>query len=232
MTNFQGDSLENAKEAAGKAAVTLIQPGMIVGLGTGSTAAYFISHLAVRCKLGLQIVAIATSQASYDLAKSLEIPLGDPNEITFIDVTVDGADEIDNYKQMIKGGGGALLREKIVASMSQEMIVIIDSTKRVDFLGAGPLPVEIVPFAYKATIDKLEQLGYAGNLRLMKDETPFITENHNFIFEINLSHLCENPELEDRRIKNIPGVVETGFFIDIAGRVVIGWPNGFVEILE
>lgn len=226
------DLTKVAKEAAGKAAASLVQSGMIVGLGTGSTASYFITHLGELCRDGLQINVIATSQRSLNQAQEEEIPIADINDVTFVDLTVDGADEIDEKKRMIKGGGGALVREKIVASMSKEMIVIVDSTKLVNKLGKFPLPVEIIPFAYKATLQKLEQLGYTGSLRLNQNGNPFVTENHNYIYDIHLPNPCEDPEAEDLHISRVPGVVATGFFFGLAGRVVVGYGDGSFEIRE
>ena len=219
-----------AKSAAGKAAAGMIQPNMIVGLGTGSTAAYFIESLAQRCREGLKIKAVATSRKSYEQAFRHEIPMIDINTLVQIDVAVDGADEIDVHKRMIKGGGGALLREKIIASMSKEMIVIVDSSKQVDHLGAHPLPLEIVPFAYHATQHHLHQLGFFGKLRTSKDNNIFVTDNGNYIYDIQLKHPCTHPEDINYKIRSIPGIVETGFFFGLAKIVIIGHENGKVKI--
>jgi ribose 5-phosphate isomerase A len=219
-----------AKDAAGKAAANLIKDGMLVGLGTGSTAACFIEHLVNRCKQGLRIQVVATSIKSLEMAEFGCIPTIDINTVEVLDVTVDGADEIDPQKRMIKGGGGALLREKIVATMSKEMIVIVDETKLVKKLGAVPLPVEIVPFAYKATISKIERLGYRGELRKNKQNMPYVTDNHNYIFDIRLDPLSINPEQTDHQLHSIPGIVETGLFINIAGRVIVGYEDGRTDI--
>ncbi len=221
---------DRAKMAAGYAAAEFVQSGMIVGIGTGTTAAYFIKRLGERCRQGLQISAIATSHVSSQLAVLQGIPMADLEEVTFVDLTVDGADEIDPQKQMIKGGGGALLREKIVASMSREMVVVVDASKQVELLGKALLPVEIVPFAHQATIYKLEQLGYVGTLRRSKEGQIFVTDNHNYIVDLRLAELCEDPEEEDKHIQRIPGVVDTGFFINLAGRVVVGHLSGRVDI--
>ena len=220
-------SIEAAKRVAGEKAASFIENGMIVGLGTGSTAAYFIEHLIQRCKKGLKITAVASSTRSQELAKKGGIPLIDINTITLIDITVDGADEIDPEKRMIKGAGGALLREKIVASMSKEMVVILDEKKLVPHLGSCKLPVEIIPFAHPATIAKLKKRGYTGELRL-KDQSPYLTENGNYIYDIELSK-CR-PEEDHEAILQVPGVVETGFFLDYAGRVVIGFLDGNLEV--
>jgi len=228
MPHFSKDI---AKKAAGRAAAELIESGMIVGLGTGSTAAYFIEYLIERTKHGLQVSAIATSTRSREQAEKGGIPIVSDREITFVDLTVDGADEIDEEKRMIKGGGGALLQEKIVASMSQELIIIVDESKMVNRLGKAPLPIEIVPFGYASTLYKLEQLGYRGKLRLNGKE-PFMTDNHNYIVDIHIGKLLTNPLEDERAIRQIPGVVETGLFLGMAGRVIIGYENGETETWE
>lgn len=223
-------SIKIAKEAAGKAAANLVESGMLIGLGTGSTAAYFIEHLIKRRRQGLDIRVVSSSKKSTELARAGGIPFANIEEITSIDLTVDGADEIDRFKRMTKGGGGALLQEKILASMSHEVVIVIDADKQVEILGAFPLPVEIVPFAYRATLNHLERLGYHAVLRKTVDETLFMTDNRNYIVDIHWKHLCDNPEYEDRRIRSIPGVVETGFFFNLAGRIIVGFPDGHVEI--
>ena len=214
------------KRAAGRAAAELIHEGMLVGLGTGSTAFYFIERLVERCREGLKIKAVASSKTTYELAKKGKIPLIDIELITTLDITIDGADEIDPKKRLIKGGGGALLREKIVASMSREMVVIVDETKLVPHLGRHPLPVEIVPFAYKATLYKLDKLGYKGLLRTDEKGALYVTENHNYIFDLQFGSPCADPEKEHEKIRNTPGVVDTGFFFHLAGRVIIGFNDG------
>ncbi len=221
-----------AKKAAGQAAADLIKERMVVGLGTGSTVAFFIEALGMRCQAGLNISAVATSQQSAHQAERLGIPLLDPAKICFLDLTVDGADEIDPHKNMIKGGGGALLREKIIAHSSQEMIVIIDETKLVDRLGIAPVPVEIAPFMEGSTLQRLNQEGYAGTLRLGRDLAPFVTDNGHYIFDIQYATLIQDPKKEHVRLKNIVGVLETGLFFDIAGRVIVGYQDGCVKIQD
>lgn len=218
------------KEAAGKAAAELIQDGMRVGLGTGSTAACFIDSLIERCRQGLKIRAVATSTHSERQAREGGIPFCDINKITSLDITVDGADEIDSKERMIKGGGGALLREKIIASMSKEMIVIVDEHKLVKHLGKFPLPVEIVPFASTAIIHKIQQHGFQGKIRHNSDGKIYYSENGNIIFDINLMDSIENPEQLNLFFKSIPGVVETGLFYNLASRVVVGYDDGHVAI--
>ena len=222
-------SLEACKRAAAEKAASLIKDQMTVGLGTGSTAAYFIELLAARHRKGLKIQAVASSNTSQKLAEQHQLPLFDLNNLTSIDLYVDGADEIDPQKQMIKGAGGALLREKILAHMSREMIVIIDETKLVSKLGQSPLPVEIIPFGLQATLYHLQQLGYRGKLRLKPDGSPWITDNHHYLFDVECQ-TSSNLAQDHERIRSIPGVVETGFFPTQAGRVIIGFQDGSVVI--
>jgi ribose 5-phosphate isomerase A len=219
-----------AKKAAGQAAAELVQDGMLIGLGTGSTAAFFIEALSKKCKEGLKISAVATSEQSARQAQQLDIPLEDPETITSLDLTVDGADEIDPHKNMIKGGGGALLREKLLAQASQEMIVVVDESKLVEHLGTHPLPVEIVPFLYRSTLQRLANEGYQGVLRLNRDKDPYVTDNGNYIVDIHYSDPILNPIKEQERLKNITGVIETGLFFHLAGRVIIGYENGSFKI--
>lgn len=226
---IEKNKLQLAKDSAGKAAADLVMEGMLVGLGTGSTAACFIAHLSKRCKQGLNIQAVATSQKSWDLALASGIPMVDINTLTTLDFTIDGADEIDPQKRMIKGGGGALLREKIVASMSRDMVVIVDETKLVDHLGTHPLPVEIVPFAYKATLHKLKSFGYTGVLRMTSTNQLYLTDNKNYIVDIQFKTPCKEPEKDELIIRSTPGVVETGFFFNLARRVIVGFKDGHIE---
>ena len=221
------DAVQQAKHAAAKAAADLIQDGMCVGLGTGSTATYFIDYLIDRQKRsGLKIKAVASSERSAKQARDGGIPLSDINTLTSVDIAVDGADEIDHHKRMIKGGGGALLREKIVASMSREMVVIVDESKVVKQLGSFPLPLEITPFAFTATLFKICSLGYRGAMRLKQDGHYYATDNGNYIIDITFPKKCADPEKDQQILRAIPGVLETGFFFGMAGRVLIGHPNG------
>ena len=230
MSNPISSSVNKSKEAAGSVAAQLVKDGMLVGLGTGTTAAYFINSLILRCRQGLKVTAVATSKQSAELALKGGIPLLDVNSISQIDLTVDGADQINAQKTMIKGGGGALLREKIIASSSREMIVIVDETKLVDQFSGFPLPVEIVPFGYNMTLHKLKKLGYEGQLRENSEGSYFLTDNGNYIFDISFQGKIENPLGEEEKISKVPGVVTTGFFFNLAGRIIIGFPDGTTEI--
>lgn len=223
-------SLDHIKQQVGEKAASFIHQGMVVGLGTGTTAFYFIQKLAQRCQEGLKIQAVASSEHSRKLAEKQGIPLIDVNHITSIDITVDGADEIDEKKQMIKGGGGALVREKIVASMSRELVIIIDETKLVSKLGKRKLPVEIIPFGYTSTRHKLEKLGYSGHFRKNSDGSFYLTDNHNYILDIDFKELRDQPQRDHEVMIHVPGVVDTGFFFDLAGRVVIGFSDGQIVV--
>lgn len=216
-----------AKRAAAERAVEYIQDGMVIGLGTGSTAYWAIQAIGRKVKNGLNITATATSVQSENLAKELGIPLVSVSELSGIDLTIDGADEIDEEWNLIKGGGGALLREKIIASFSKELIIIADHTKMVRKLGRFPLPVEIVPFGREVTERKLRALGCTPRLR-MADEQPFVTDNGNYIIDCDFGSIDRPGELHSA-INNIPGVVDNGLFINMAAKVIIGHPDGTAE---
>jgi ribose 5-phosphate isomerase A len=222
--------LTNCKKLAGEKAASLIKPNTIVGLGTGSTATFFIQKLVELCQNGLKIQAVPTSENSFRLAAAGNIPLIEINTITAIDTYVDGADEIDPHKQIIKGGGGALLREKIVATMSKETIIIVDESKQVKRLGNRPLPVEILPFGHTAILQQLQLLGYTGVLRHTPNKELFVTENNNLIYDVHLTTTQNNPLFHHQQITSIPGVVDTGFFLGLADRVITAFLDGQVII--
>lgn len=221
---------ELIKKAVGYRAAELIQAGMLVGLGTGSTVFFFIEKLIQRCKEGLKIQAVASSSHSLSLARKGNIPLIDIEKITALDITIDGADEIDSKKRMIKGGGGAHVREKILANMSNEMMVIIDESKLVSELGRCKLPVEVLPFAHLTTLHMIKKAGYNGKLRKKSNNSFFITDNHNLIIDIHFDETRAHPEKDHETLIHIPGVVDTGFFFNLAGRVLIGFNDGQVII--
>lgn len=220
-----------AKQAAAFAAAELVQNGMLIGLGTGSTAKWMIDRLIEKKNQGLHFDAVATSERSAAQAKAGGISLRKIDEISRLDLTIDGADEIDKRKRMIKGGGGALLREKIVAGMSEEMVVIVDASKVVDKLGKFPLPLEVSPFACKATLDQILSLGYQGSFRQDAGKELYITDNGNYIIDVTHPQLWEDPEKANRIFQDIPGVMSTGFFLGVAGRVFVGHENGTVTTL-
>jgi ribose 5-phosphate isomerase A len=200
---------------------------MVIGLGSGTTATQMIYALGRRIQEGLRITgAVATSHASEDLARKLDIPLTDLDTHPMLDLDIDGADEIDQQLCLIKGGGGALLREKIVASSARRFVVIGDATKRVMQLGLNsPLPIEVVPLATTPVINRLEALGATTQLRRSGDKV-FFTENCNIIIDCFFAHGIADPAELDTRIHSIVGVVETGLFLHMAERAIIGGPEG------
>jgi len=223
---------DEMKKKAGEAAVEWVEEGMVLGLGTGSTVFYFINRLTQCVAQGLQIRVVSSSIQSREQARKGGVPLADMDEITSIDMTIDGADEIDHQKRMIKGGRGALLREKILANSSREMIVIIDESKLVKQLGRRPLPVEILPFGKEATMDKIRKLGFRGQLRSHECGGLFKTENGNLIYDIYFDSLREDAENDHEKLIRIPGILETGFFFNLAGRVLVGKVDGTIDQLS
>lgn len=220
----------NVKQLAAEKAVEYVEDGMKVGLGTGSTAYWAIRKLGERVSEGLKITAVATSSASEEQARELGIPLVAFCDIDSLDLTIDGADELDSSLQLIKGGGGALLREKIVASNSTRMIVIADEGKVVNTLGKFPLPVEIVPFAWEWTVAELAKLGCQPELRGSGEEL-YKTDNGNYIADCRFEAIEAAPKLA-LTIQNIPGVVDHGLFIGIAAMAIVGKLDGTIEIIE
>ncbi|WP_242239990.1 ribose 5-phosphate isomerase A [Bacillus cereus group sp. BfR-BA-01309] len=219
----------NLKQLAGEYAANFVKEGMKVGLGTGSTVYWTIQKLGERVKEGLSFQAIPTSKETESLSKQLSIPLISLNEIDILDLTIDGADEIDSNLQLIKGGGGALLREKIVANSSKELIIIADESKLVTHLGTFPLPVEITPFSWKQTERKIRSLGCQTTLRLQNNET-FITDNNNVIIDCVFPQNITNPANLHTQLKMITGVVETGLFVNMTSKAIIGTKNGIKEL--
>jgi ribose 5-phosphate isomerase A len=227
---------EDQKRAAAARAVEFVRSGMKLGLGTGSTAKHFVDLVGERVKAGLDVICVPTSEATHAQAKSLGIPLTTLDETPALDLTVDGADEIDSRLSLIKGGGGALLREKIVAMASERMIVIADAAKRVGRLGAFPLPVEIVQFGARATLRMIEaatqDIGCDGRILLRKTASGdnFVTDGGNFIVDCSFGPIFEAEALGDV-LEMIPGVVEHGLFVGIADMAILAGPGG-IEIIE
>jgi len=219
------------KQMAGTAAANFIENGMVIGLGSGSTAAFLIYALARRIQDGLSIKgAIPSSEASAQLAESLGIPLTSLDVCPEIDLVIDGADEIDPQLNLIKGGGGALLREKIVASSARTFIVVADISKQVSQLGLRmPLPVEVIPFALAPVRRRLEALGAAVQPRLLANQL-YITDNHNVILDCTFPGGIADPASRDARLHSIVGVVETGLFLHMAQKAVLGSSEG-VKVL-
>jgi len=225
-------NIEEIKKKLGEKAADLVENNSIVGLGTGTTASYFIKSLAKKCTQGLKIKAIASSNQSFDLAKQLNINLVDFNEIDYIDLYIDGADEVNEKKQMIKGRGGSLLREKILAYSSKKIIIMIDYTKYVKTLGKALLPVEVTPFGHLFTKKILEEYGYLSAIRKKNDSDFYITDNNNYIIDIKCSKLLDSPKHDHFLIKTVPGVIETGIFIDLADTILIGQKNNTIDIIS
>ena len=207
------------KQRSAEAACEYVKDGMIVGLGTGSTAEFAVKKIGELVRNGLSIRGIPTSDATKILAESEGIPLIDFSETMFIDLTIDGADEIDANLNMIKGGGAALLREKIVASASREEIIIVSVSKLVQQLGAFPLPVEVIPFGWQVVFNQLESLQGNPELRL-KQGQPSVTDQGNFIIDCHFRKI-ENPEQLEQHLNMIPGVVENGLFINLCTRMIM-----------
>jgi ribose 5-phosphate isomerase A len=227
-------SPDDAKRLAAAEALKLVEPGMRLGLGTGSTARHFVELLGARVAQGLDVICVPTSEETRAQAQALKIPLATIEERPELDLTVDGADEFDASLRLVKGGGGALLREKIVASASARMIVIADSSKFVTVLGRFPLPVEVTRFGLEATrrsiLKEAGALGARGDVALRKTRAGeiFISDNGNYIVDCHFAALAD-PEALARRLNAIPGVAEHGLFIGIATAVISAGPEG-VEI--
>jgi ribose 5-phosphate isomerase A len=221
---------DEQKKAAAIAALEYVKAGNKVGLGTGSTANHFITALAEKARGGFDVECVATSRASFQLASGLGLRMTTLEKHAHLDLTVDGADEFDGNYQLIKGGGGALLVEKIVATSSRYMVVIADQSKKVNALGKFPLPVEVVPFGVNATAWKIERAlkicDLKGKMQLrLKDGKPFVTDSGNAIIDVTIGHIPE-PRRLDNLIKSIPGVVDHGLFIDICGIILMGTDDG------
>jgi ribose 5-phosphate isomerase A len=207
------------KQAAARASLRFVHDGNIVGLGSGSTAAYAVKFLGERVQAGLKITGIPTSNATKELATTLGIPLTTLDKITEIDVTIDGADEIDPQLSLIKGGGGALLHEKIVASASRRLVIIADSSKQVPTLGKFPVPLEVISFAQALVKRKVEALGASVNLRMAGDK-PYLTDEGHHILDCHFGAIPDVPALA-RKLSNMPGIVEHGLFVKMANTVLI-----------
>lgn len=230
--------IDRAKYAASLHAVALVEDGMKLGLGTGSTAAFMVRCLAERVKAeGLRLTCVPTSTRTADLGRELGLNIVTLEEAGWLDLTIDGADEFDGELSLIKGGGGALLQEKIVATASDRMVVITDAAKRVATLGAFPLPVEVIPFGWQATRQLIAELlkgqdvgGEAISLR-MAGEQPFRTDENNYILDLHLNRIGDPRQLS-LLINQIAGVVENGLFLDICDTVIVGHTDGSAEVVD
>ena len=227
--------IDKAKFVAAKRAADLVEDGMRVGLGTGSTAAWLVRCLGEMVReQGLNFTAVPTSTRTAELAREMGIRVISLDEAKWLDLTIDGADEFDADLNLIKGGGGALLQEKIVATASDQMVVIADAGKEVETLGAFPLPAEVIPFGWQAsqalieeTLVSMDVLGRTATLR-MNGDAPFVTDEGNYILDLHLKRIGNCRQLA-MVLNQIPGVVENGLFIDICDTVIIGYGDGEVE---
>jgi ribose 5-phosphate isomerase A len=221
----------NPKQLAAEKAVSFLEDGMTIGLGTGSTAYWAIEKIGEKVKKeGWKIKAIATSIRSEEQARGLGIPIFDFSTIKSIDITIDGADEVNEKMELIKGGGGALLREKIVASNSKQMIVVADESKWVKTLGRFPLPVEVVLFGWERSFEKLQRMGCDVNRRMQGTE-PYITDNGNYILDCAFGEIKDPPALHEE-INHITGVVDNGLFILMASKLILGFKNGDTRVIS
>lgn len=230
--------IDKAKYNAARRAADMVQDGMRVGLGTGSTAAWMVRRIGERVQNeGLRIKGVPTSTRTAQLAREVGIEVVSLDQAGWLDLTIDGADEFDGELNLIKGGGGAHLQEKIVATASDQMIVIADAGKEVETLGAFPLPVEVIPFGWQTTrtlieeaLDTMDVLGTSAKLR-MNGEAPFVTDEGNHILDLHLQRIGNARQLA-LVLNQVPGVVENGLFIDICDKVVIGHGDGRVELRD
>ncbi len=230
--------IDTAKYVAAYRAADMVEDGMRVGLGTGSTAAWLVRRLGERVQQeGLRIKGVPTSTRTAQLAREVGIEVVSLDQAGWLDLTIDGADEFDGDLNLIKGGGGAHLQEKIVATASDQMVVIADAGKEVETLGAFPLPVEVIPFGWQTTrtlieevLDTMDVLGTNSALR-MNGEAPFVTDEGNHILDLHLQRIGNARQMA-LVLNQVPGVVENGLFIDICDKVVVGYGDGRVELRD
>jgi ribose 5-phosphate isomerase A len=212
-------------------AMDYIREGMILGLGTGSTAYWAIQGVGELVKKGLKLRAVATSVQSETLAREAGIPILSFADVDHVDLTIDGADEVDEKLNLIKGGGGALLREKIVAAATRYYIIIVDESKLVARLGKFPLPVEVAPFGWEITRQHLEKLGCSTRLRMKEDKTIFLTDNGHYIIDCSFGAIAD-PALLHGQVNAITGVMDNGLFVGMANLVIVGYKDGSTRLLK
>lgn len=220
---------DDEKQAVARASLRFVRDGDTVGLGSGSTATYAVRFLGERVQAGLKIVGIPTSNQTKELAASLGIPLSSLDRTAEIDVTIDGADEVDPQLSLIKGGGGALLHEKIVASASRRLVIIVDSSKQVARLGNFPVPLEVITFAQALVRRKVEALGASVKVRLNANGSAFLTDEGHHILDCHFSAIPDVSALA-RRLSDMPGIVEHGLFVDMATTVLVAEGKEIIEL--
>ncbi|MCH1983887.1 ribose-5-phosphate isomerase RpiA [Ruminococcus sp. OA3] len=219
----------NQKKIAGEKAAEYIKDGMVVGLGTGSTAKFMVDKVGEMVKNGLKIQAIPTSKATEQQARELGIPLLSIDDVDHIDLDIDGVDEIDSDFNATKGGGGALFREKVVADLAKEVIWIMDESKLVDSIGAFPLPLEVLPYGYRIVFKKMEDFGYNPKMRMNGDDL-FVTDNGNYIIDLCIGAPAHIEDIR-QKVNSVVGVLETGQFLKMCKRIIVGTDEG-VKIIE
>jgi ribose 5-phosphate isomerase A len=223
---MSNQNLESLKKTAALAAVEFVRDGMVIGLGTGSTAKHLIIALGEKVRAGMKLRGVPTSHETAELARQQGISLIDQDNAWIIDVAIDGADQVDPNFNLIKGGGGALLKEKIVAASAKQFIVMVDHTKRVPVLGGSfPLPIEVIPFGWGSTVRKIEALTESLVVPRERNGAPFKTEAGHLIVDVHLARIDQPRELE-MALNHIPGIVETGLFVDRTDILIVGTPQG------
>jgi ribose 5-phosphate isomerase A len=217
------------KRLAAERSLEYVRDGMVLGLGSGSTATIMLERLGQRVREGLQVRGVPTSETSRRLAEQAGIPLVGFDQVTTLDLTIDGADEADDELNLIKGGGGALLREKVVASLSRRVVIIVDSTKRVRCLGKFPLPVEVVQFAWRPVAERLAGLAGSPRLRVGSAGEPYVTDEGNYILDCSFGRI-DDPAALALQLNSMPGVMEHGLFVGLADTLIAGQGDGVVVL--
>lgn len=218
--------VEEAKKAAAEEACTALEDGDIVGLGTGTTASHAVRRVAELVSEGMDLEGVATSRETMELARHLDVPLTSLSEVDGVDVTIDGADEVDPQDRLIKGLGGALLREKIVASYTDRQIIVVDDSKVVDTLGeTAPLPVEVLQFARRPVEHSLGEAGFEADVREDDAGGVFLTDGGNVIYDLDVDPI-DDPAATEADLNRVPGIVENGLFLALVDDVVVGTPDG------
>ena len=225
------DTIEEIKKRAAVQAMDFVRPGLTIGIGTGSTVYWFIQELAKNVQQGLVCQCVPTSVATRQLAVQLGIPMLELNDVEKIDITIDGADEIDHQLRLIKGGGGALLQEKMVAAASAKLVIIADNTKLVEQLGSFPLPVEVIPYGWKQVQRRIAGFYNIPVSLRMKDENILVTDHGHYILDCRFGEI-KKPEIIAAELNALPGVVENGLFIKMANAAIIAGPGGSMQTLS